>query len=354
MTRTAEAEVGKVLVGTAASAAASAEIGKSLLGPPTRKFNYKVRDIEEAKFTLDLAEHMINMTPHSCERPLKMQNVENLMGHAWNGEFLGEQANLSDCLCKWDHVIRRVNGHHCCWMRHYLDKDWPLIVKIQPRIATVRVIHYEADTEDDYRGLYAQMDRGAARSLGHVTMSRLFDTEEFMGLSRKTLKDLKNGYAYWRWGDKPAERKKQRIDDVLLSMQKGEFYILCREVGQFINDLSMAESKFISREAVIGAMFASFSKVKGASVEFWTTVRNGLDISNAQDPRKILKDYLQGIRVSASNKFAKKGTTATPEFIHRVCLKCWNAWREGDSLPHVPIIRTNGNGAPTGPRPGAK
>jgi hypothetical protein len=299
------------------------EIDKSVMDQRLQRgVEAEVVSDKKVDFTMDLARQMIEMPEFKGERPLRDGHVEFLTQHAKNGTFMPEQATLIDCLCRYDGVIRRLNGHHTAWMRHFMPPDW---------VPKIRCLRYAVEDEEDFRMLYSLIDRGAPRSQGHVAIARLFDTERYAGISKSAISMTKNGFAYWMWGDNTTARRQHRIDEIVRLMES-ENYQICHEVAIFINDLTVVEA-YLKRACVIGAIFATFSKAKNDAVAFWTPVRTGLDITDPHDPRKTLRDYLQRMKVGGN--IFNKNNIVHAETMYRGCIHAWNAFRRKEQLRHI-------------------
>ena len=299
------------------------EIDQSIINQRCQRHDWRVLFDKKIDFTKEVAMEFIEKNEFEAERPLRDDHVEALVQHAKNGTFLLEQAALADCLCKFDGSTRRLNGHHTCWMRHYMPDDWT------PKIRHVR---YEVQTEDEFRTLYSLFDRNAPRSAGHVTQSRLFGSEKYKGISKRALSYAKNGLSYWLWGNDHSERMRHRIDEIVTLMET-DHYQLCYDVATFINGLPNSES-FMSRGSVSGAVFATFARAKGDADKFWSSVRSGLGMAEATDPRKVLRDYLQTKKVVGANSYTKKDMVPS-EAMYRACIHAWNAWRKGEQLHQI-------------------
>jgi len=209
-------------------------------------------------------------------------------------------------------------------------------------IPKIRYLRYEVDSEEDFRKLYSLIDRGAPRSTGHITQARLFGTDQYKGASKRTITDVRTGLAYWLWGNDATERARHRIDEIITLMET-DHYQICHDVASFLNDLSASEH-FIRRAAVIGAIFASFNKAKQDANVFWTSVRTGLDYSEAGDPRKTIRDYLQRMKVAGANSF-NKANMVPAETMYRACIYSWNAFRRKEKLSQI-MVPTSSNRPP--------
>lgn len=291
-----------------------------------RQISAKVVFDKKIDFTKDVARQFIEMPEFTGERPLRDGHVESLCKHAKDGTFLMEQASLIDCVCKYDSsTVRRLNGHHTCWMRHFMPDNWA-----PPKI---RHLRYEVSSEEDFRKLYSLQDRGAARSTAHVAQARLYQVEQYKGLTKKAIKHTKDGLVYWLWGNDKTERGRHKIDEIVDLMETGQYYPICHDVASFINDLNASEY-FMKRACVIGAVFATFNKAKADANQFWTSVRTGVGIDDPHDPRKTLRDYLCRMRVIGANSY-NRASMVPGETMFRACIYCWNAWRRKETLRQI-------------------
>lgn len=217
-------------------------------------------------------------------------------------------------------VEKRLNGQHTCWMRVYMPDDW----KVQ-----IRWIRYRVTSEDDFRKLYASIDRGAPRTRGHIVSARLYGTEEFTGFSKQTLALFQASIPVWLV-EKHHERSKYIVDDVA-NMMQGKYNALCRILWTFMDKRGLnGRGHHMYRAPVIAAMLATFHKNAAAAEEFWDRVESGLDMPALTDPRYRLREFL--MRACLRSPDSKVAISISTDEMYNVCLYCWNCYRSGQPI----------------------
>jgi hypothetical protein len=90
------------------------------------------------------------------------------------------------------------------------------------------------------------------------------------------------------------------------------------------------------RAPVVSAMYETFAKATKHSVEFWHAVKVGTGFNDADDPRLRLRTALMSSSTSSASAADKK--KVEQEYIYRICITAWNAWRAGDGIK---VFRTS-------------
>lgn len=275
----------------------------------------------KVKLNQEIADRHLSLPSLEYERRLDNNHVAYLMNCMKRGTFRAEQCNLSTCV--FDGVEYRTNGQHTCWARTLLeDGDY------EPEI---RLIKYRADNEEQIRDLYATTDRALPRTKGHVVVARLYETEEFDGISKDTIKRLSEGLGVWLW-ESQTERKRHDADDRAQRL-KTEHNGLAIAVARFLTaNGKNSETKHLYRGPCIGAMFATFDKNQQRASEFWEVVRTGIGVTERGDPRHSLRNNLLSASVSLGPGTLTGKKSASQEEMYRWCVLAWNAWRKGESL----------------------
>jgi hypothetical protein len=284
-------------------------------------------------FTMELADKFLQMPTFIGERELRDGHVEFLIKEAKRGAFLPEIASLICCECVYDNTLRRLNGQHTCWMRSYMDKSWS---------PPIRVIKYKVHSEEDFRKLYASIDRGAARSKGHVITSRLFGTKEFDGVTERTIKLVESGYTVYKATStgKGGHKVNMSADEIADDLMAGS-YTLAIKVAKIVGNIIGKEYRFMRRAPVVGAMWATFNKNVGESEAFWDTVKTGVGIDDVDDPRLRLRNFLMRVAVdSGAGSRQDMMAKVSGEDIYRICINMWNAYRKGEMVKVVKTLPT--------------
>ena len=85
----------------------------------------------------------------------------------------------------------------------------------------------------------------------------------------------------------------------------------------------------------IAAVLATFDKRPRAAEDFWMPVATGAGFMGNHEPGLRLRTLLADIAVKSHSK---DKVNMTPEQIYRVCLYCWNKWRDGEELRTTPRV----------------
>lgn len=277
------------------------------------------------ELTTELATSILELTEFSADRPLKNRHVSYLVDTMRRGTFHPEWVQL--IVCEYAGRTYRMNGQHTCWTRIYFEevpKNWR---------CPVSLIKYSADNEHAMRMLYASIDRGAARTKSNVVVSYLYDTEDFSGVSKRSVRNLAEGFAMWHW-DSQAERVKHdgdEISNILLNTHLSTALQVAEILEPYKNDY-----KHLYRASVVGAMFATFSKVPTIAKTFWEGIKLGVNLT-ADDPRLKLRNLLMtsSVKFGAGANAGKASYNA--EDLFRICIYAWNAYRKNVPIKHLKL-----------------
>lgn len=273
-------------------------------------------------FTIDLAQKMIEMPTFEGERALRDRHVDFLVGEAKRGLFLSDISSLITCECCFGNgvVEKRLNGQHTAWMRAMMPPDWN---------CKIRWLKYRVTSDDDFRKLYASIDRGAPRTRGHIVAARLFGTAEFPGYTRQMLSLLQASIPVWL-AETHNERCKFVVDDVA-NMMQGKYRDLCHKVAGFLMAHGCGTGHHLWRSAAVAAMFATYSKVSLEAADgFWKGVDDGLDLKSSNDPRYRLREFL--LRAGLRTNGSKMKIAVSGDEMFNMCIYCWNAHRSGQEM----------------------
>lgn len=288
----------------------------------------KVTNTTTVELTHDLAHELLAMPAFTAERPLRKKHVADLVKHMERGTFHWNLVTVITCRCREAHDGQpsgtefRMNGQHTCQARLHLAGS----VR-----SPVKMVRYSAETQADLRRLYSTIDRGAPRTRSNVIASYIVGTDQFKGCPANIRKVLAPGMSMWKW-ESHHERQSHDSEDIAYLLLKEERSLVSAIVN-FLAPLSLDDTKHLRRAPVVAAMLETFCKSPEHAGEFWISVATGLDIKSASDPRKRLHKLLLTTAVMAgagAHNKARLGTKVLAgEAMYRVCIGCWNAWREG-------------------------
>ena len=261
----------------------------------------------------EFARWVLERPEYCADRPLRNSGVAYLLNAAKRGTFHPEWVMI--ITCTFDGKEYRMNGQHTCWMRLEMDEDW------RCPIAHYR---YHAETDDDMRRLYASIDRNNPRTNGNVSVSYLFDSEEYKGFSKRVCRAISEGIAYWLYPQDSA-RSSHDADDRCFLLKTSHLQ-LGRKVATFLETCN-AESKHMLRRPVIASLFATFHKAQAAATDFWQPVRDGTGFKDTEDARLKLRNQLMSSSVAVGAGAAEEKRSVKTEEMYRWCLHAWNAYR---------------------------
>jgi hypothetical protein len=291
-------------------------------GVQSKTDSYNLSEENVIKF-LDYPEFILN--DEKVDRNRADQWVEHLASEMLKGTFLWEQVTLVLCKLEGNDFYYRLNGNHTCWA---------VLVALQNGLPPkqnrpVRVMRYWAKTENDMRRLYASLDAGKPRSQANKIAAFLAGNEEFPGYSKGDLRVLAQGLGVWLW-EKSDERSKHQADDRSYLLLK-DHHKTALQVGTVLNGVAPREIKHLRRAPVVGAMFETFKKSPEKAKEFWNDVRDGLGITEKDDPRHVLRTWLLQTSLQKASSANGDNKDANQEGMYRACVYLWNSvaeWQE--------------------------
>lgn len=273
----------------------------------------------KVNFDPDEALKLIECEEFVGDRPLKQSHVDHLVRHMQRGTFHPEWVTL--ITCRYNGKVYRMNGQHTAWARLEMPKAWE---------CQVLMFEYEAQNEEDMRTLYSSIDRGSPRTKSNIINSYLVGCAEFDGVKAKTLAEVPRGFGLWRWATQ--HERQQHDGDVIAFLLKSEHYDLAKKVCGFLDKCSVREHRHMFRSPVVAAMFATFDKAPQIAVEFWQPVSDGTGLTMRGDARLKLRNELMQTAVGLGTGARSDKERVTQEFMYRICIAAWNAFREGRPL----------------------
>jgi len=274
----------------------------------------KVIKRERVNFSIALATEILETEPFGPDRTIDERWVNYLIDTMRNGTFQWEQVILSVCTFKGK--LYRMNGQHTAWARINWDEA--------PMNLPVTKLRYSAQTEDDLRILYANIDRGKPRTKGDVYNSYLFESKEFPNFNKTVLRRIAEGLSYWLWSNDSSKHAGDETAYLLRTRYCG----LALKVAHFLAKSLSGEWKHLSRRAVYAAMYATYNKHAALSDKFWEAVKVGANL-DSQDPRLKLRNHLMTHSVHGGSSSKK---VVQPAEMFGWCIQAWNAWRNEKSL----------------------
>lgn len=278
---------------------------------------YEIESEKKIHFTKARAFDFLEMQTFEGERPVRENHVQFLFDEWSSKRFLWHNVILASA--KLDGTYYRINGQHTCWMRVNIpDSHEP----IENASITERV--YVVKSSDQLRALYSAFDRNAPRTVGHITKVMLMDTEAGTGIAGSYFRPLAAGFRLYF---NPRWKETSNTNELIAIIQQPEHSSLFNVVGHFVVQ-HYADHVFVRRSAVVGAMFATFSKAVKASDEFWTPVCSGLGLEKKNDPRNQLRKFLE----THTHTGRRLNSYVSAEALFRTCVAAWNHWRAGNEI----------------------
>ena len=292
----------------------SIDLDFSTHGEPLK---YKVITDHTVQLTHELAYQFLQLPEFKGERQVNERHVQFLVDEWNNGRFIWEHVIIATATL--DGVQYHINGQHTCWMRLYIPTN---------ATAHVRWIDYTVTNEDALRALYGVFDRNKSRTPGHIVKALLAGTDTTDGIWDSIITKLAAGLKLWLWESHIDHR---RISPNQVADKIKEYQNLFSLVAMFWQKNEIHEH--LKRAPVFAALFATYDKIPSRAEEFWQPVADGLNINEVTDPRYRLREFLKASSLASSggNK-----TVVNQESMYRVCINCWNKWRDGEAMKTTP------------------
>lgn len=286
---------------------------------------YKIISDDEVEFTKAKAFAFLELKTFDGERTVRERHVQFLFDEWAAGRFLFQNVILASARLGNDEY--RINGQHTCWMRVNVPE------RNEPLKSTIRCMVYSVATEDQLRSLYSAFDRGAPRTVGHISRVLMMGGTTADGIPPALINQLIAGFKVYFTPDK-WKREQMSIND-WIGMIESNFSTNFGLVGRFLAS-HCAEARFSKRSSVIAAMLTTFEKNVKAAEEFWVPVLNGVNLQSKTDPRYQLRRYLDSHGHSIMGGMDK----VSQEEMFCVCITQWNHWRDGNSVTTVKPVNT--------------
>ncbi len=216
-----------------------------------------------------MAKEFAEMDKVQHERPLSERRLQVYERLFRAGMF--RPVTWAKAFCQETKGWYRVNGQHTSnLLSEWKDKLPEFYVTIE---------EYECDTLEDVAKLYSTFDsKMQSRNANDINNSFASTVPELAGMT------------YHLWG--ADSYSKQPAERAELLLEHPEFVIWLDTIlgsggpGANMREEDRGGSKHIHRAPVIGAMFGTWQKAKGAATEFWTKVRDETDSSPGMPTRK--------------------------------------------------------------------
>lgn len=272
---------------------------------------WKVKLREEIIVSKKEAEEFWKLNVYSAQRPINQRHLEQIKRALTENSFrTGSIAVVFLKNEKNKKIKLLVNGQH--QLKSIIDLNSMMIANLE---------EIECDSWEDVAEVYSTYDQGGrglydlinpySDALGiqwPTTLTRLI-------LSGGLYKDGRIGW--------DRQRKVACLHDYL---KIGDFIFSIFSVN---GKIDWKDCSHISRRVVIAAMMVTAEKNREAARNFWTDVRDGVDVKKT-DAARTLRDFLMGFSIDhgRGSQYSKK---ATEKEVYRKCLVGWNAFRKNIS-----------------------
>jgi hypothetical protein len=275
------------------------------------------------RVTKALAKTYVEMEPAPHDRPLSERRLMVYQKLLVAGQF--RPVTWASAICKETGDLYRVNGKHTSTMLSGLEKIPDFFVTIE---------EYECDTLEDVAKLYATFDSGMqSRSAKDIYHSFAATVPELSDVSSKVIVTSITGIAYQKMGQDLYGRT-QPVERAEMLLDYPEFVIWLNELmaggpTAETGGPSKQRNQQLLRQPVAAAMFATWSKAKGAADNFWKAVRDETG-ANLNEPSRKLSRFLLITGMRKEDRGGKLRQAGTRE-IYVKCLHAWNAWRKSET-----------------------
>jgi len=257
------------------------------------------------------------------ERPYNKKRMEDLKKKIEEGKAI--LFNWSCAYVVSDDELYRVNGQHSSHAILNIDKF--------PRGLKAVITEYACDTKDDLADLFAQFDpRSSSRTPADNIRAAQAARPKLQCLKPTIVNTIATGILIA--GRNGKETRFSQADQKVAVVRDNEGFI------EFFADIytggdKIADAKHLYKAAVAAVMYKTWCKDKVAADEFWTDVRDGVELKKS-DPAYVACNYLLTANLSRIGGSGKKVTAFE---IYCRLIRAWNAFRKGDKITRLLRVR---------------
>lgn len=284
-------------------------------------------------FDADLAKWLLSeVLPFVADRPLRAYHVAKLASEMRNGHFIPEATTIM--VADMDGVKYRMNGQHTATAVVQMSEEVEGFA-----LKGVNLLTFSVENEAQLRALYARIDRGNARTNNDVSLSILFGTESFQGVSKLVLKLLPVGLALMKFEE--STRYQFYSGEPAANDVQGEYLETSKAICDFIGRLNYRPDHHghMFRGSVVAALYATFAVDQEDAEKFWQAVATGVGFESESEPAARLRQTLKSINISGGANLRGYKSVLNNEDVYRACLHAWNRYREGKNF-HSPLRPT--------------
>lgn len=283
----------------------------------TNKLKCDLLSEEHVELTDEKCAEYIELPHFEGERNTTDRHVQDIHDQILSGTFNWHSVLL---VSAWLGDVRyKVNGQHTCWAVYLLPRQ--VRHKVREQV-------YRVKDTTQLANLYATFDTGG-RTSTHMDSVQLVNREFSSGLPVSFVQRLGSGLKFHLW---ESEEHRRRVSpQQFASIVEQEHADLFKNGGKEITKICR-EDPSLRKNAVIAAMFATFNKVHGPSIEFWSAVATGLGLNVKTDARYRLRDQIPKMSKKPGAGGSDPKRILSPENQYRVCIAAWNKWRKGEPV----------------------
>lgn len=269
------------------------------------------------------------------DRTLDDNHVIHLAREMVGKTFLWEQVTL--VLGELEGREYRLNGQHTTWARLYAEEQG-LSKEVR---CPVQLHRYNCATLGDMRRLYASLDAAKPRSQMDKIAALLAGSDDFPGYKRGHLALLAQGLAIWQWQSTTTRGLHRASERAYLLLK--DHHKVALTAGTIMRESKPVDFRHMKRASVMGAILATCQKAPNIAVDFWRTVRDGIGLTDKEDPRLVLRNWLMTASLAGSGAMGPVAASAkqvTQEEMYRACIHAWNAYRGNRRIRHIRVSLT--------------
>jgi hypothetical protein len=279
---------------------------------------FRLVKAETIPATLELAEHYRSLKPWAGERNLDKARVKHLAGKREKGllvPFQWASARLPDG------TYVRINAQHSSEMLCQSDGQFP-------EGAMIQVSEFEVDELKDVALLFRQYDdRKSSRSPIEISGAYQGLHEPLHGVDRKNAKLALEGHI---WHRKFVEKLGVPVgDDIYEWFEKTELHPFLIWVS---TDILVKKAVELRVEALLGAIYATYSLNPEEAQIFWLNVARTFDLDDEGHPAQVLDIWLQG---AGDKDNGHKLMKLAPANYYQGAIYAWNAFRHNRSIKDI-------------------
>jgi hypothetical protein len=292
---------------------------EALSGLPGAEPLFQLVSTETKPLTRELATQFATMKGSPTERERNESRCKHL-----RAKFLaGTLIPFNWSVAVLDGVEYRMNGQHSSGVLNDLDGGFP-------EADVVVLTKYDVKNKEGLAQLFRQFDdRKSSRTPVDVSGAYQGLVDQIADVPRSAAKSAIEGIAWFN--DKIEGASVPSGDDKFALFNREQYHPFVRFIGELLSDNKAPELK---APAVVGGIYATFTKNEADARSFWDLVARKGDQFNDNAPTSVLDKWLVDINKGIAE--------IKPVQIYKGIVFAWNAARADRDIQRIKYdLRTN-------------